>query len=73
MQHVCLHSSTGPRGPLFCPLFLSLTLVPHNRMETLVRQATYGSHLFAAQERLSSLANKNIHCLTYIYLKEVFV
>ena len=53
--------------------FLSLTLVSHNRMEALVRQATYWSHLFAAQERLSSLANKNIHCLTYIYLKEVFV
>ena len=21
VQHVCLHPSTGPRGPLFCPLF----------------------------------------------------
>ena len=62
-----------PQRSTFLSTFLSLTLVPHNRMETLVRQATYGSHLFAAQERLSSLANKNIHYLTYIYLKEVFV
>ena len=62
-----------PQRSTFLSTFLSLTLVPHNRTETLVTQATYRSHLFAAQERLSSLANKNIHCLTYIYLKEVFV
>lgn len=62
-----------PQRSTFLSTFLSLTLVPHNRTETLVTQASYRSHLSAAQERLSSLANKNIHCLTYIYLKEVFV
>ena len=62
-----------PQRSTFLSTFLSLTLVPHNRTETLVMQASYRSHLSAAQERLSSLANKNIHCLTYIYLKEVFV
>ena len=62
---------TPPQAPeVHFFVFDSRSSQPH---ETLVRQATYRSHLFAAQERLSSLANKNIHCLTYIYLKEVFV